>query len=143
MNTAVKDTIGRTVVGLHRTIYRASGGRLLNGMGGMPVLQLTTTGRKSGEKRTSMLTVPLHHEGHPVVVASRGGDDRPPSWYLNLKANPEVTVEFKGTTGPAQARVATDAERETLWPKVVASYKGYGEYQKKTDRVIPLVILES
>ena len=75
-------------------------------------------------------------------MASRGGDDRPPAWYLNLVADPNVTVEFKGKTSPMTARVVSDEERAELWPQVVAKYKGYGGYQTKTDRVIPLIVLE-
>lgn len=131
------------MTGLHRTIYRLSGRRLLGDVGGMRVLELTTTGRKSGQPRTVMLTVPIEHEGNPVVVASKGGDDRPPAWYLNMLEHPEVQVTSRGATTTYRARVASDAERAELWPKVVQQYKNYGGYQERTERVIPLVVLES
>ncbi|MEA2171660.1 MAG: hypothetical protein QOF76_4960 [Solirubrobacteraceae bacterium] len=138
----LKDTAGNLVVGLHRTVYRLSGGKLLNGMGGMPVLEVTTTGAKSGKKRAVMLTSPLKKDGQYVVVASRGGDVRHPSWYHNMVAHPDVAVTTKGKSGTLHARVLDQAERDELWPQVVAAFKGYGGYQEKTDRTIPLVVLE-
>jgi deazaflavin-dependent oxidoreductase (nitroreductase family) len=134
--------VANQVVGLHRRIYDISGGRLLGGMFGMPVLELTTVGRKSGRPRTAMLTSPVRHEGNYVIVASRGGDERHPAWYLNLVADPDVEVKLKGTTTPMHARVATPEERADLWPKVTSAYKGYAGYQTRTDREIPLVVLE-
>jgi deazaflavin-dependent oxidoreductase (nitroreductase family) len=109
----------------------------------MPVLELTTTGRKTGLSRSVMLTSPLHDGATLVVVASRGGDDKPPAWLLNLRDNPEVEVALQGN--PRQrmrARVATPEERRRLWPNVVADHKNYAEYQTKTDREIALVLLE-
>lgn len=109
----------------------------------MPVLELTTTGRKSGQKRSVMLTSPLQEGSTIVIVASRGGDDHHPAWLLNLRDNPDVEVAFKG--GPKQqmqARVATPEERARLWPLVTADHKNYANYQTKTDREIPLVLLE-
>ena len=108
----------------------------------MPVLELTTTGRKSGQKRSVMLTSPIQEGDAIVVVASRGGDDVHPAWFLNLQADPDVEVSLKGA--PAQtmtARVATADERARLWPQVAADFKNYADYQKKTDREIPLVLL--
>ena len=108
----------------------------------MPVLELTTTGRKSGQKRSVMLTSPIQEGDAIVVVASRGGDDVHPAWFLNLQADPDVDVSFKGAPAePMTARVATAEERERLWPQVTADYKNYADYQKKTDREIPLVLL--
>jgi deazaflavin-dependent oxidoreductase (nitroreductase family) len=112
-------------------------------MGGMPVIELTTTGRKSGEARTTMLTSPIQEGDTFVVVASRGGDDRHPGWFLNLRDNPNVELIVRG--GPrraATARVASDAERARLWPLITRKYPNYGGYQEKTDRVIPLVLLQ-
>jgi deazaflavin-dependent oxidoreductase (nitroreductase family) len=127
---------------LHRGLFRLSGARLAGGIFGMPVLELTTTGAKSGKSRSVMLTSPITHEGNPVIVASMGGDPRSPSWYHNLVANPDVTVTLRGKTGPMRARVVAPEERAELWPRVVESYSGYGGYQEKTTRVIPLVVLE-
>ena len=81
---------------IHRALITLSGGRLGWRMAGMPMLELTTTGRKSGELRSTMLSSPLQPHGSYVVVASRGGDDRHPAWYLNLVENPEVQVVFQG-----------------------------------------------
>jgi deazaflavin-dependent oxidoreductase (nitroreductase family) len=108
----------------------------------MPVLELTTVGAKSGKSRSVMLTSPINHEGNAVIIASKGGAPESPAWFHNLVANPDVTVRMGGTASKKRARVATEAERAELWPKIVASYKGYGGYQEKTDRVIPVVILE-
>jgi deazaflavin-dependent oxidoreductase (nitroreductase family) len=123
-------------------IYDLSGGRLLGNTFGMPVLELTTVGAKTGKPRTTMLTVPIRDRGNYVVVASRGGDHRHPGWYHNVVANPDVEVKVKGDMTPMKARVATAAERAELWPKVTDAYKGYAGYQTKTEREIPLVILE-
>ena len=108
----------------------------------MPVLELTTMGRKSGQKRSVMLTSPIQEGDVLVEIASRGGDDTHPAWFLNLQANPNVEVSLKGQ--PKRPMVATLAgadERARLWPKVVASAKNYGEYQEKTEREIPVVML--
>ncbi len=129
---------------VHRTLLKISGGRLGWSAQDMPVLELTTTGRKSGQPRSVMLTSPLQEGAALVVVASRGGDDKPPAWYLNLQDHPEVQVRLQG--GPSQrmrARIASAAERERLWPLVIADHRNYAGYQNKTTRVIPLVFLES
>ena len=139
---SASDKLGLAFVRLHRTVYRLSGGRVLGGLGGTPVIELTTTGAKSGKPRTTMLTVPLRHNGNRVVVASKGGSPESPAWYHNLVANPMVTVTEKGKTTELHARVLTPAEREEIWPKIVAEYKGYGRYQEKTSRTIPVVVLE-
>jgi deazaflavin-dependent oxidoreductase (nitroreductase family) len=128
---------------LHRAIYRLSGGRVLGDTMGMKVIELETTGAKSGKPRTVMLTVPVTYQGRDVVVASKGGVPDHPSWYYNLKKNPDVKVTVKGKTQPARARIATADERAELWPQVTSRYKGYAGYQKKTERTIPLVILEA
>jgi len=127
----------------HQGVLKISGGRLGWRAGGMPVVELTTTGRKSGQPRTVILTSPLQEGDSIVVVGSRGGDDRDPDWVLNVQQNRDVDVKFAGK--PKQrmrARVTTPEERASLWPRVTASYKGYGNYQTKTDREIPLVLLE-
>lgn len=127
---------------VHRTILAVSGNKLGWRAGGMPVLELTTTGRQSGQLRSVMLTSPVQEDGTWVIVASRGGDDRHPAWFLNLQANPQVTLRLAG--GPARAmtaRIASGDERERLWSAVVAAFPHYGKYQDKTDRTIPLVVL--
>jgi deazaflavin-dependent oxidoreductase (nitroreductase family) len=138
----VKDSIARVVTVMHRTAFEASKGRVLGRVAGMPVLVLHTTGRKSGKRRSTMLTSPLRDGDAIVLVASYGGDDRHPTWYLNLRDNPDVEVTMDGGTRPYRARVATEEERERLWPRVVSGYRGYGQYQTLTERTIPLVVLE-
>lgn len=108
----------------------------------MPVLELTTTGRKSGQRRSVMLTSPIQEGDSIVVVASRGGDDVHPAWFLNLQADPDVEVSLKGAPKQAmKARAATADERARLWPQIAADFKNYAGYQEKTDREIPLVLL--
>jgi deazaflavin-dependent oxidoreductase (nitroreductase family) len=129
--------------GIHRALLKISGGRFGWEASKMPVLELTTTGRKSGQRRSVMLTSPLQEGSTLVVVASRGGDDQHPAWFLNLRDNPDVEVAYKGA--PKQrmrARVATSDERARMWPLVVADHKNYGAYQTKTTREIPLVLIE-
>lgn len=143
---ALKDTL--TDLGMkgmnlgHRVILKVSGGRLLKEPFGMPTVELHTVGRKSGQKRSTMLTAPVHSATRVVLVASKGGDDRNPLWYGNLVADPEVELTIAGETSPWTARTATGAERAELWPQITAAYKGYAGYQKRTDREIPVVICE-
>ena len=128
---------------VHRGALKASGGRAGWRVLGMPALELTTTGRRSGRSRTVMLTVPVQEGETIVVVASRGGDDHHPAWFLNLRDRPDVEVAYAGEPKrPMRARVATPEERASLWPRVTAVYKGYAQYQSRTDREIPLVLLE-
>jgi deazaflavin-dependent oxidoreductase (nitroreductase family) len=138
----VKDFAARAVTTFHRTLFNATRGRVGGKLGGMPVVQLTTIGRKSGQPRTTMLTSPVQDGESLVLVASYGGDDRHPKWFLNLRDNPEVEVTALGKTQAMHARVATPDEKAALWPRVTKAYKGYAGYQTKTDRDIPLVILE-
>ncbi|WKG10872.1 nitroreductase family deazaflavin-dependent oxidoreductase [Nocardia sp. PE-7] len=127
---------------VHRVLLTVSGGRLGNSFFGMPSLQLTTIGRKSGEPRKVMLTAPIIDGDTIVIVASRAGDPTHPAWFLNLRDNPNVEVSLReGPERPMTARVATPDERATLWPRVTAAYKGYADYQTKTTREIPLVLL--
>jgi deazaflavin-dependent oxidoreductase (nitroreductase family) len=127
----------------HRILLGVSGGRVGWEAMGMPVLELTTIGRRSGEPRSVMLTSPLRDGESMVIVASRGGDDRHPAWFHNLSAEPKVEVAVKG--GPKQtmiARVATPEERARLWPQIAEKYTNYAGYQKRTEREIPLVLLD-
>ena len=127
---------------VHRTGMKVTGGRWGWQFGSMPVIELTTTGRTSGEPRTVMLTSPIQEGSSMVIVASRGGDDRHPAWFLNLQANPEVRVTTKAGTTTMRARVASDDERARLWPQVTSAFRNYAQYQTKTERVIPLVFLD-
>ncbi|EFC85224.1 nitroreductase/quinone reductase family protein [Parafrankia sp. EUN1f] len=127
----------------HRLLLKATRGRLGWHAIGMPVLELTTVGRRSGHQHTIMLTSPVRDGAAIVLVASRGGDDRHPDWFLNLRAQPDVEVRLRGDAWrPMRARVATEAERDRLWPRVVAGNRVYEGYQRKSKRVIPLVLLE-
>lgn len=137
-----KDNAFKLFTGLHRAVFKASGGRLLGRMGGMPVVLLRTTGRKSGQPRETMLTSPVQEGDAVVVIASYGGDPRHPAWFLNLEANPEAEIVMAGRTGTVKARVASPEEKERLWPQAVAHHKGYAGYQQKTSRDIPVVLLE-
>jgi deazaflavin-dependent oxidoreductase (nitroreductase family) len=132
----------RFVTRLHAAIFTATGGRVLGRAGGMPVLMLTTTGRKSGKKQTCMLTSPVQLGDALVLVASYGGNDRHPAWYLNLREQPLVDVVTSSGRGPMRARLASREERDALWPRVTAAYGSYAAYQERTRREIPLVVLE-
>ncbi|MDQ3294922.1 MAG: nitroreductase family deazaflavin-dependent oxidoreductase [Actinomycetota bacterium] len=138
----VVDLGAKIMNGAHRAVLEASGGRLLAKPFGMQLVELHTTGRKSGQRRSSMLTAPVHDERRVVLVASKGGDDRDPDWYRNLVANPEVELTIDGRTRPMAARTATAEERAELWPRIVAAYKGYAGYQERASREIPVVICE-
>jgi deazaflavin-dependent oxidoreductase (nitroreductase family) len=128
---------------VHRTVLKVSGGRLGWNAMNMPVLELTTTGRKTGRRHSIMLTSPLQDGDAIVVVASRGGDDHHPAWFLNLRNDPNVEVAVGGEPRrPMVARVADGDERARLWPLVTADHKNYAGYQTRTDREIPLVLLE-
>lgn len=128
----------------HRLVIGLTRGRVGHEFGGMPVLELTTTGRRSGKPRTVLLTAPLRLDRGWVVVASRGGDDRHPAWFLNLRADPAVEVAVRGgARRPMRARILTAEERATTWPRIAGRYRGYADYQKRTEREIPLVALES
>lgn len=127
---------------VHRTLLTVSFGRFGWKAGKMPVLQLTTTGSKSGKPHAVMLTSPVQEDDTVVVVASKGGRDHHPAWFLNLQANGDVEVAYKGgPKQPMKATVASSEERERLWPEVTKAYKGYAGYQEQTDREIPLVLL--
>jgi deazaflavin-dependent oxidoreductase (nitroreductase family) len=127
---------------VHRVLLFLSRGRLGREIAGMPVLELVTTGRRSGRSQAVMLTSPVRDGDAYVVVASRGGDERHPAWFLNLQAEPRVRVTVQGgSPTPMLAHVATPGERARLWPDVVARYRTYGDYQRRTEREIPLVLL--
>jgi len=137
------DLVLKLMNALHRGVLKASGGRLGWEGSGMPVLELTTTGRKSGQPRSVMLTSPFQERSTIVVVASRGGDDHHPAWFLNLRDDPNVEVKTKGEPKRRMvARIANAEERARLWPLVTADHKNYAGYQTRTDREIPLVLLE-
>jgi deazaflavin-dependent oxidoreductase (nitroreductase family) len=125
---------------IHRTFLRLSGGRF-GRTGTLPALLLTTRGRKSGESRDVTLNF-MPHGGSFVVVASYGGEDRNPAWWENLKANPEDGVLVDGKRSRIRAREADGAEREDLWRRFIAADPSYVEYQQRTKRRLPVVVLE-
>ena len=135
------DTLMKVTNVIHRTIWNVSGGRIAGKGYGMPVLALTTTGRKSGQPRTVMLTSPLQEGDKLIIVASKGGDDRHPEWYLNLQSNPAVLVKVRNKTQQMTAHIAEGEERADLWAKLTSDHKNYAQYQTKTDREIPVVVL--
>ena len=107
---------------------------------GTEILILTTTGRKSGELRTNALIFGRHGDDY-LVVGSKGGSPAPPAWYVNLTANPEVQVQVKGDRFAAHAHTATAAEKSELWKIMTTAWPHYDEYQQRTEREIPVVIL--
>jgi deazaflavin-dependent oxidoreductase (nitroreductase family) len=142
-SNSLADVQMKTMNIVHRTIRTVSGGRLGNTLGSMPVVELHAVGRKSGKERLTMLTTPLVEDGTYVLVASKGGDDRDPEWYLNITANPDIRlVTADGESHELTARTATDDEKAELWPRIVDAYKGYAGYAEKTDRNIPVVLCE-
>ncbi len=144
--TRVQNTISdsgmRAMNGGHRLILTLTRGRFGWTIGTMATVELHTTGRTSGQRRSTMLTAPVHEDGRYVLVASKGGDDRHPFWYQNLVAEPNVELTIRGVTRPFRAHTASSAEKEALWPRIVAAYSGYAAYQNKTNRDIPVVICE-
>ena len=132
----------RRAMGAHTVVYRATNGLVGHRFpGAPPMLLLEHVGAKSGTKRTSPL-VYVRDGDDLVLVASKGGNPKHPAWFHNLRANPETTVQVGSERRPVRARVATGAERERLWPKAVEVWSGYEDYQRRTDRKIPMVILE-
>lgn len=139
---AVMDTVLKAQNALHRAVLRATRGRVGRRALGMVVVELHTVGRRTGRRHATLLTSPVVEGERIVLVASKGGDDRHPDWYHNLVANPDVEVTIDGVTRPMRARTATPEERAELWPRIVARYRGYAAYQRRTSREIPVVICE-
>lgn len=125
---------------LNRILFRASGGRLGSTFRGAPIALVTTVGAKSGKHRTVPLMY-LDDGGRFVLVASNGGAASHPSWYINLRKNPRVSVETREGRRNMLAETASPQEAEALWPKVDALYSGYAGYREKTERTIPIVVL--
>jgi deazaflavin-dependent oxidoreductase (nitroreductase family) len=125
----------------HVDRYRATDGEEGHEWQGTTALLLTTTGRKSGEERTTPL-IYQEHDGDYLVVASKGGADEPPAWFRNLEANPSVGVQVMGDRFKANARTATSDEKPEMWKQMTDAWPAYDDYQTKTDREIPVVVLE-
>jgi deazaflavin-dependent oxidoreductase (nitroreductase family) len=142
LNSRYSDVFLKLVSRLNTWMYRRNNGEGLGGtFQNIPVALLTTTGRKSGQPRVSPLYF-LRDGDRVIVAASRGGSEKNPMWYLNLKANPKVQVQIKKEILDLTARDANDEERERYWPQLVQMYPSYEDYQSWTDRVIPLVVCE-
>ena len=122
-------------------LYRASGGRFGGMLGKAPILLLHHVGAKSGKKRVVPVLY-LADDDRLVVVASKGGTDKNPAWFHNLMANPEVEVEVGRDRRTVRARRASDEERSGFWPRLVEIYPSYADYQRSTDRTIPVIVLE-
>jgi len=143
--TPTQERVATVVIGVMTTlniwIYRLTGGRLGGRfMRGAPVCLVTATGKRSGTARTVALLY-LADGDDVVLVASKGGMSHNPAWYHNMMANPDVEVEIGSGKRPMRARRATAAERAALWPRLVAMYSDYADYQRRTTRTIPVVIL--
>jgi len=136
-----RDLPFRILGGLHRHVYRLTGGKVGARIANLPVLLLTTTGRKSGRPRTQPLAYTRATEGY-VVIASKGGAPQHPLWYLNLRANPLAEVTVGRETQKVRAREAKGEEREQLWRQLANVYSGYDRYARKTSRRIPVIVLE-
>jgi deazaflavin-dependent oxidoreductase (nitroreductase family) len=125
----------------HVKAYQETDGAEGHDWNGTQTILLTTTGHRSGEARTVPLIYGRDGENY-LVVASKGGADEPPAWYVNLQADPVVEVQDRGDVFKARARTATDEEQARLWPVMTKEWPAYDEYQTKTDRKIPVVVIE-
>lgn len=132
----------RRVMAAHTAVYRATGGRVGHTLPGLPtMLLLDHVGARSGRRRTTPLLYVRDGE-NLAIIASKGGFPRHPAWFHNLRAHPETTVQVGRERLAVRARVATGEERERLWRLAVAAYGTYRDYQARTDREIPVVVLE-
>ena len=141
----LSDLFFRTVPKLHIGLYRATGGLIGSRMGKVDMLLLTTTGRKSGLRRTSpLLFIEDDHPDHPgclVIVGSKAGAPKHPAWYLNLQSDPAVTVQVKREVRTMTAETVSEEDKARLWPRLTASWPAYDSYQRKTERPIPVIRL--
>jgi deazaflavin-dependent oxidoreductase (nitroreductase family) len=128
---------------LDRAVLRLSGGRMTPGavFTGLPIISLTTTGARSGQSRSVPL-VGIPDGDRLILIASNWGQEKHPGWYYNIRANPQVTVRYDGQEAEYTAREVTGEEREVCWQRAVALYPGYGAYAARTDRTIPVIVLE-
>ena len=137
----VADVFIRWMTKANTWVYRATGGKVgAKFMRGAPVCLISTTGRRTGQKRTVAL-IYLQDGRDVILVASKGGMPHHPQWYLNMEANPDVEVEIGRTVTPMKARRASDEEKSAYWPKLLEIYPDYADYQARTERNIPVMIL--
>jgi deazaflavin-dependent oxidoreductase (nitroreductase family) len=141
LNSPAADIFIKWMSRANTLAYKLSGGRLGGSFGAAPVALLTTIGRRTGEPRVSPL-IYLRDGDRIVFVASRGGSDKHPMWYLNLTANPQVGVQIKDENVVMTARVADEDERTAYWPKLIEMYPAFTDYLSWTDREIPIVVCE-
>ena len=128
-------------IGLHTIFYKLTGGRFGSQMGEYKILLLTTKGRKSGLEFTTPLGYFDHQDGY-LIIASNGGNTNHPDWYFNLKKDPQVSIQIKDQVINAQANILNDESRTPIWERIVAEAPQYGEYEGRTDRLIPVVLLQ-
>ena len=121
-------------------LYNVSGGRIGGKMGKVPVLLLTTTGRKTGKQRTLPLSYIMDDEAY-VITASAGGADKHPSWFFNIRSNPQATIQVKDKSIKVTAEIAEKEKKSELWARLVEVAPNFAGYQKRTSREIPMVIL--
>ena len=133
-------TFIKIFIQLHTFFYKLTGGKFGSEMGKNKILLLTTKGRKSGLERTTPL-VYMDQEGGYLIIASNGGQAKHPDWYINLKSDPQVRIQIKDQTFNFQAQVLNGETRTPIWERIVAEAPQYGEYEKRTDRLIPVVWL--
>lgn len=136
----MRDHTAKRLSSLHRVLYRTSNGVVGRRLVSNDMLLLTTTGRRTGADHTVPLLY-LCDDEHPVVIASWGGRDNHPEWYLNLLHDPQVRVQIRRRRFPAHAVPMAEPERTRWWARAVEAYNGYAQYQERTDRVIPVVRL--
>jgi deazaflavin-dependent oxidoreductase (nitroreductase family) len=136
----LKNTLVNLIPRAGVIVYRLSKGRLGGKQQDLSILILHTVGRKSGKARQSPLLY-LQDGDDYVIVGSRGGSDAPPAWWLNLQAMPETTIEIKGSRRRVTARTATAQQKAAYWPRLIAGYSFYEDYQARTARDIPVVVL--
>lgn len=141
LSMAIDRIAGRAIYRAHRFLYERSGGRIGRSYSGGRIVLLTTTGRKTGERRTTPL-LSMPDGDRYVLVASNAGRSNHPDWYRNLKADPQVEIQDGPRTTRMLAREAVGAERERLWARVGEMYRGYSVYQQETNRLIPVVVVE-
>ena len=140
--TEARDAFIRFWSSLHAATFQITDGRALNRVLGMPVIRLTTIGRRTGVPRSTILTAPIVEADTIVLVASNGGDDRDPQWYLNLLAHPEVRVARQGVEVDMRGYAAQARQRSELWSAIRAVTPIYAVHQRRTSRELPVVLLE-
>ena len=132
--------MGAILSRVHRFIYVLLNGRFVSRRGSAQFLLLTTEGRQSHRMKTVPLLYLMHNRS-PSVIASKGGSPKAPDWLLNIRTEPKVRVQIGGVRRDGTARIASDQEREELWPRFVECYSGYAAYQARTSRRFPIVII--